>query len=154
MDAQSLKELNTLHPKFRQSAIDAWTEAQAAMPDNVKIVVTQGLRSFEESDKLYAQGRTTPGEIVSNSKAGQSYHNYGLAFDFKMVTNGHDDWVIGPNWLKVVDIMKKHGMGWGGDFTSIIDNPHFENRYGFRWQDLLKMHNNEDFIEGTQYVDI
>lgn len=154
MDAQSLKELNTLHPKFRQSAIDAWTEAQAAMPDNVLIVVTQGLRSFKESDELYAKGRTMPGEKVTNARAGESYHNYGLAFDFKMVTNGHDDWVVGPNWMKVVEIMKKHGMTWGGDFPNFPDNPHFENKYGHNWRDLLALHNASKFIDGTQYVDI
>jgi len=154
MDERSLKELNTLHPKFRQSAIDAWTEAQAAMPDNVKIVVTQGLRTFEESDKLYAQGRTAPGPKVTNSAAGQSYHNYGLAFDFSMITNGKTDWVLGPNWMKVVEIMKKHGMAWGGDFKSIVDNPHFENRFGFNWRQLLAKHKAGDFITGTQYVNI
>lgn len=154
MDDRSLKELNTLHPKFRQSAIDAWTEAQAAMPDNVQIIVTQGLRTFSESDALYAQGRTTPGSIVTNSAGGKSYHNYGLAFDFEMLTNGKVDWVVGPNWMKVVDIMKKHGMAWGGDFQSIKDNPHFENRFGYNWRDLLEMHNDNKFIPGTEYVDI
>jgi peptidoglycan L-alanyl-D-glutamate endopeptidase CwlK len=154
MDKRSLDNLNTLHPKFRQSAIDAWTEAQSAMPDSVKIVVVQGLRTFAESDALYAQGRTTPGSIVTNAGAGKSYHNYGLAFDFSMVTNGKTDWVVGPNWMKVSEIMKKHGMAWGGDFATLKDNPHFENRYGHNWRDLLALHNAGKFIDGTQYVDI
>ena len=154
MDDRSLKELNTLHPKLRQTAIDAWTEAQAAMPGNVQIIVTQGLRTFAESDALYAQGRTTPGPIVTNSAGGKSYHNYGLAWDFEMLTNGKSDWVVGPNWMKVVEIMKKHGMAWGGDFQSIKDNPHFENRFGYNWRSLLEMHNDGKFIPGTEYVDI
>jgi len=154
MDQRSLNELNTLHPKFRPSAIEAWEEAQAAMPDNVKIIVTQGLRSFEESDRLYAQGRTAPGEIVTNSPGGKSYHNYGLAFDFSMLTNGKEDWVVGPNWMKVVGIMKKHGMTWGGDFTTIKDSPHFENKYGHNYKDLLVLHKAGNFIPGTQYVNI
>lgn len=154
MDQQSLKELGTLHPKFRPSAVIAWEEAQAAMPDNVKIIVTQGLRSFEESDRLYAQGRTAPGEIVTNSPGGKSYHNYGLAFDFSMLTNGKEDWIVGPNWMKVVEIMKKHGMTWGGDFTTIKDAPHFENKYGHNYKDLLALHKAGDFIPGTQYVNI
>lgn len=154
MDERSLNQLNTLHPKFRQSAIDAWTEAQAAMPSNVQIIVTQGLRTFAESDALYAQGRTTPGPIVTNSAGGKSYHNYGLAFDFSMLTNGKEDWIVGPNWMKVVEIMKKHAMEWGGDFKTIQDNPHFENRYGYNWRQLLDMHNDKKFISGTEYVDI
>lgn len=154
MDSRSLANLNTLHPKFKQSALDAWTEAQEAMPDNVKIIVVQGLRTFEESNALYAKGRTTPGPIVTNAAAGQSYHNFGLAFDFAMITNGKDDYLIGPNWMRVVGIMKEHGMFWGGEFTSLQDNPHFENRYGYNWRTLLQLHNDGKFIPGTTYVNI
>lgn len=154
MDTRSQTALNTLHPKFRPTAIAAWTEAQAAMPANIKIIVIQGLRSMAESDALYAQGRTAPGEIVTNAPGGSSYHNYGLAFDFAMVTNGKDDNAVGPHWMQVVAIMKKHGMTWGGDFASIKDNPHFENKYGHNWRDLLVKYKAKDFIEGTEYVNI
>lgn len=154
MDSRSEKELNTLHPKFRPSAIEAWTEAQDAMPENVQIVITQGYRTFEESDDLYAQGRTKPGPRVTNSPGGASFHNYGLAFDFEMLTNGKVDWVVGPLWMKVVEIMKKHGMKWGGYFKTIIDNPHFENSYGYSYKQLLALHNAKKFIPGTEYVDI
>src|SRR5579859_676150 len=155
MDNRSASNLATLHPRFRLSAITAWTEAQAAMPDNVQIFIVQGLRTFAESDALYAQGRTSPGSIVTKAKAGQSYHNYGLAFDFSMITNGKEDNTVGPNWMKVVKIMKAHGMTWGGEFPDgFHDNPHFENRFGFNWRDLLAKHNAGDFIAGTTYVNI
>lgn len=155
MDSQSLSQLNLLHPKLRGVAIAAWTEAQAAMPSNVQIIVTQSLRTFAESDALYAQGRTKPGAIVTKAAAGQSYHNYGLAFDFEMLTNGKPDWTVGPNWMKVVEIMKKHGFSWGGDFPEgFHDNPHFENHYGINWRKLLELHNNKKFIVGTDYVAI
>lgn len=155
MDATSLKNLNTLHPKFRPSAIEAWTEAQSVMPSNVEIIVIQGLRTFAESDALYAQGRTTPGPIVTKSAAGQSYHNYGLAFDFSMITNGKEDYIVGPHWMQVVAIMEKYGMFWGGNFPEgFHDNPHFENHYGINWRQLLAKHDAGDFIAGTQYVNI
>jgi peptidoglycan L-alanyl-D-glutamate endopeptidase CwlK len=152
MDNRSLNNLNTLHPKLRDAAITAWTEAQAAMPANVQIIVVQGLRTFAESDALFAQGRTAPGPIVTKAAAGQSYHNYGLAWDFAMLTNGKEDWVVGPHWMKVVAVMEAHGMFWGGRFKSIVDNPHFENRFGHTWQDLLALHNAQKFIPGTEYV--
>jgi len=155
MDIRSETALLTLHPKFRPSAIAAWAEAQAAMPSNVKIVVVQGLRSFSESEALYAQGRTKPGPIVTKATAGQSYHNYGLAFDFAMITDGKDDDQVGPNWLKVVSIMQLHGMFWGGNFPEgFHDNPHFENRYGLNWRLMLAKHNAKDFIPGTTYINI
>lgn len=154
MDAKSLSNLNTLHPKLRTTAIAAWGEAQDAMPANVQIVVIQGLRTFAESDALYEQGRTKPGEIVTNAAAGQSYHNYGLAWDFEMFTNGKPDYVVGPNWLKVVSIMEGHGMYWGGNFPEgFHDNPHFEDRFGRNWRDLLVLYNAGKFLPGTQYVD-
>lgn len=154
MDIKSQDEIATLHPKLRDDAMKAWMEAQAAMPANVKIVVTQGYRTFAESDALYAQGRTKPGSIVTNAKAGESYHNYGLAFDFAMTTNGREDWSVGPNWLKVVEIMKKHGWSWGGDFKSIKDNPHFEKIFGYNWKTLKDLHNKDKLIPNTSYVQI
>lgn len=155
MDTRSLTNLNTLHPKFRPVAIAAFEEAQQAMPDNVRIVVVQGLRTFAESDALYQQGRSKPGQIVTKAAAGQSYHNYGLAFDFSMITNGKEDFQVGPHWLQVVSIMESHGMYWGGHFPmGFHDDPHFENRYGYNWRDLLAKHNAKDFIPGTEYVNI
>ncbi len=155
MDTRSLTNLQTLHPKLQLTAIQAWKEAQVAMPANVKIIVIQGLRTFAESDKLYAQGRTEPGQIVTKAAAGQSYHNYGLAFDFAMVTDGKDDYAVGPNWLKVVSIMEKYGMFWGGNFPDgQHDDPHFENRFGYNWRQLLAKYNAKDFIPGTKYVNL
>lgn len=155
MDTRSLTALQTLHPKLQPSAIAAWTEAQAVMPPNVQIVVVQGLRSFAQSDALYAQGRTEPGAIVTNAPAGESYHNYGLAFDFAMITDGKDDYAVGPNWMKVVSIMEAAGMTWGGNFPKgFCDDPHFENKYGHNWRDLLALHNAGNFIEGTTFVNI
>lgn len=155
MDPRSLAALNTLHPKFRAAAIEAWMVAQEAMPANVQIIVVQGLRTFAESDALYAQGRTKPGSIVTKAAAGQSYHNYGLAFDFAMITNGKDDETVGPLWMKIVAVMEKYGMTWGGNFPEgFHDNPHFENKFGYNWRDLLAKHNAGDFIPGTTYVNI
>lgn len=165
MDERSISNLNTLHPRFRSIAINAWKTAQTAMPENVQIIVIQGLRTFAESDALYEIGRTIKGEnerpghpmgdIVTKAAAGQSYHNYGFAFDFQMLTNGKEDDVVGPNWMKVVTIMKSYGMMWGGEFPEgFHDNPHFENHYGINWRDLLTKHNAGDFIPGTTYVNI
>ena len=44
-----------------------------------------GYRSIEEQDKLYAQGRTAPGEIVTKAEGASSAHCYGCAVDFTMI---------------------------------------------------------------------
>ena len=52
---------------------------------NEDVLVTDPYRTKAEQDSLYAQGRTAPGEIVTNAKGGDSYHNYGLAADLAPV---------------------------------------------------------------------
>lgn len=151
----SIERLNQLHPVIRQMGLDAYEEAVKATPENVHPLITQTLRTFEESDKLYAQGRTEPGKIVTKSKAGQSYHNYGLALDFALIVNGDISWIVNDNWMKVVDIFKQHGFTWGGDFEgSFKDYPHLENKLGHNWRDLLVLYNDKNFIPGTEYVNI
>jgi len=152
----SLVQIQTLHPKLRDTALLAYNEAVKATPVGVHPIITQGLRTFAESDKLYAQGRTAPGEIVTNAKAGQSYHNYGLAVDFALVINGKTTWnEKDPNWITVVNIFKKYGFTWGGDFAGKFkDYPHLEQKFGHNWKDLLVLYNAGTFIPGTTYVQI
>ncbi len=48
---------------------------------DITINIISGLRSYEEQDALYAQGRTAPGNKVTNARGGYSNHNFGIAFD-------------------------------------------------------------------------
>lgn len=155
MEQTSIARLQLLHPAIRDKAIDAYIEAVRVTPAGVHPFITQTLRTFAESDALYAKGRTKPGSIVTNAKAGQSYHNYGLALDFMMQINGKDSWVVDHNWMVVVNVFKQYGFTWGGDFKSILDQPHFEMRpNGINWRTLLNKYNAKDFIPGTQFVNI
>lgn len=155
----SLQQIDTLHPKMRAIALQAYKEAVAATPVGVHPVITQGYRTFEESDKLYQQGRTTPGEVVTWALPGHSWHNYALALDFVLIVNGHQDWTVNHNWMTVVNIFKSHGFTWGGDFPPVngkdeTDYPHFEMKFGQNTSGLLIKHLNKDFIPGTTYVNI
>lgn len=68
--------------------------------------VYSGLRTFEEQNDLYAQGRTRgkKGAYVTKAKGGQSMHNYGLAVDlapFNLLTVEKDDlWWPNPDERK------------------------------------------------------
>lgn len=143
VDTLSLKRLQQLHPAIRQDAIDAYGEAVMKTPTNVHPVVIQTLRTFEESDLLYQKGRTRPGPIVTNAKAGQSYHNYGLALDFALQIDGKTVWDVTDDWRLVANIFKAHGWGWGGDWSvKFRDYPHVEKRPNdIHWKDLLALHN-------------
>ena len=145
-DKVSIGRLQLLHPSIRQEAIEAYREAVKATPVGVHPVIIQTLRTFEESDLLYQKGRTRPGPIVTNSKAGQSYHNYGFALDFALQVNGKIIWNVTKDWMTVVNIFKKHGFSWGGDWKgSFKDYPHLEKAFGYNWKDLLALYKNNEF---------
>lgn len=99
---------------------------------NRDLIIIFGYRSNEEQTKLYNQGRTTAGKIVTNAKAGQSPHNYACAVDcWVMDSDGKTiDWT-NPVYK---NICREHAMTvadkivWGGSFKSIIDFPHWEKR--------------------------
>ena len=149
----SIDKLNQLHPKLRAIAIKAYNEAVLATPAGIHPVVDQTYRSFAESDKLYQQGRTMPGEIISNAKAGQSWHNWALALDFHLVINGKDSWDVDENWMKVVNIFKAANFNWGGDFPGKFkDYPHLECKMGQTLNSLMSSYEAKNFIEGTEYI--
>ncbi len=109
----------------------------------IDIMVTSGYRSFAEQNALYAQGRTKPGNIVTNARGGQSLHNYGLAIDVvPLGANGQPDWNV-PNsvWQKIGAAGKRQGMEWGGDWTSFVDRPHFQMTAGRSTSSLLNQYN-------------
>ena len=69
-------KIKLLYPRFGEQVVDFLHKTK-----NEGLIggIFCGLRTYAESDALYAQGRTKPGKIVTNAKAGQSYHNFGLA---------------------------------------------------------------------------
>lgn len=110
----------------------------------VPIVITQGLRTIAEQDGLYAQGRTKPGQIVTNARGGYSYHNFGVAIDFALLLpNGGVSWDTKrdgdgdgiADWDEVVTQAKRIGWDWGGDWRSFTDLPHFEMTFGLSTAD-------------------
>ncbi|WP_338532555.1 M15 family metallopeptidase [Paenibacillus peoriae] len=111
----------------------------------VPIVITQGLRTIDEQNGLYAQGRTKSGQIVTNARGGYSYHNFGVAIDFvlllpdgknvswDMQRDGDGDGIA--DWDEVVAEAKRIGWNWGGDWRSFKDYPHFEMTFGLSTAD-------------------
>ena len=110
----------------------------------LSLLVTQALRTWEEQDKLYAQGRTAPGPIVTNAKGGQSYHNFGLAFDVVVLDSiGKADWDTGhPGWAQAAQLGKSAGLEWGGDWTKFKDLPHFQYTGGLKVADCQALYAN------------
>ena len=125
-DAKSETIISELHPSIRNKARAFINEAEK---QSMKLKVTSGGRTYEEQNKLYAQGRTTKGNIVTNAKAGYSWHNFFLAFDVVPVENGKINW-NSKNWKKIGALGKTFGLEWGGDWKTFKDLPHFQTIHG------------------------
>lgn len=122
-DERNRRELSRLQPHVEKKALEALAQAEK---EGLDILITDGLRTYAEQNELYAKGRTKPGNIVTNAKAGESYHNFGLAFDMVVIKGGKAVWSVGPEWRRFAAIAKSKGFKWGGDWTSFKDYPHFE----------------------------
>lgn len=122
------RNLSDAHP-ILQAQYKLAKEAFEARNETHQVIITATYRSPEEQDQLYAQGRTKPGQRVTNARAGQSPHNYmkSLAIDVAFVKRGTKslDW---SNALfdRFQEFMKNPKITWGGHFKSLKDRPHFE----------------------------
>jgi len=131
-DARTEKNLATLDPKAQSRFIPFISAAKkTAAALGFEYVAISGNRTWPEQDALYAQGRTKPGKIVTNARGGQSNHNFGIALDFGVFRDGEylDDSSpkTASNVHKSVGaIAKQFGIEWGGLWTSLVDEPHFQ----------------------------
>lgn len=91
--------------------------------------ITQGFRSIAEQNALYAQGRTKPGQIVTNAKGGESFHNYGMSLDVVFRKQGYN--VPNTVWETFGIIAEQNGFEWGGRWTTFVDKPHIQLTLGY-----------------------
>jgi peptidoglycan L-alanyl-D-glutamate endopeptidase CwlK len=141
MDKSTIDRIAKLHPKVREEMTTIINECNKALSGRSQVRVAQGLRTFAEQDALYKQRPK-----VTNSKGGQSIHNYGYAVDIVLIIDGktaswetHKDWDNDgiADWDECVKIFAKHGWSWGGSWTSFKDMPHFD-KIGFNnWRVLI-----------------
>lgn len=126
-------KLSGLDDYFRQKV---QVILDACKANGIEVIITSGLRTFDEQDKLYAQGRTSPGNVVTKAKAGQSAHNYGKAVDFCVLHDGKCAWnAPRSEWEAVGKIAEGLGLIWGGSWINFQDLPHIEDG---SWRDDRK----------------
>lgn len=125
--------LDSLNPVVAQQARNFLNLTAA---NNMDVRITAAFRSWDDSDRDYAQGRTAPGPIISNARGGESYHNWGLAFDAAPFDNGVYSSDINE-FRRMGRLGQQVGLEWGGTFKDIVDYPHFQNTFGLSTEDLL-----------------
>jgi peptidoglycan L-alanyl-D-glutamate endopeptidase CwlK len=115
------RSLDDLHPTVAEKARQLIELCKA---EDIELRITSTLRTFAEQADLYAQGRTKPGQIVTRAKPGQSWHQFGLAFDCCPFYRGKPVW-NSRHWDQIGQLGKKLGLIWGGMWLK-PDKPHFE----------------------------
>jgi peptidoglycan L-alanyl-D-glutamate endopeptidase CwlK len=145
MDNITLKRIDLLHPKLRAEVHTLYAEMCDALRGRAIPRFAYTLRTIKEQNELYQIGRTKTGKIVTNAKGGQSFHNYGLAFDIVLIIDGKEaswdtlkdfDGDGVSDWMECVAIAKKYGFEWGGEWK-FKDKPHFQKTFGKSVAELL-----------------
>lgn len=116
-----------------------------------------GVRSIADQDKLYAEGRTTSGGIVTDARGGESPHNYGCASDFTVWTpEGKPIWMGSkdPRWQEYIDAIKKSGLYWGGDFPGHFkDIDHVELKLSVSWTKIYGIFKSDGYSKAVEAIE-
>ena len=126
-----MRDISLCHPRLQQLAAH-WKKN--CEDRGIKVAVSETLRTKEEQDALYAQGRTRPGPIVTNARGSEyrSQHQWGIAFDFYLRMDVDGDGQISDDsyndrtglFSEAASEAKELGLGWGGDWKRFVDKPH------------------------------
>jgi len=114
------RDINLLKPYVKYLAEQFIIKCKES---GLNVLITSTVRDDEYQSTLYAQGRTKPGSIVTNSSV-VGPHGYGLAFDFCQNVKGNE---YPASFMKSAGaIGKSLGLEWGGDWKSFPDTPHLQ----------------------------
>jgi len=117
------RDLKELHPVVQEKAKNF---IAAAKKEGIDVLVTSTYRDNASQNALYAQGRSKPGRVVTNAKAGQSWHNFRCAFDVVPIVNGKAMWNDMRTFRRLGEIGKSVGLEWAGDWKSFKEFAHFQ----------------------------
>ena len=105
--------------------------------EGIDLLVTSTYRDNESQQALYEQGRTTAGKVVTNAKAGDSWHNWRCAVDVVPMVNGKPNWDgLHPVWDQIGQLGEQAGLEWAGRWRSFKELAHFQYTGGLTLTDL------------------
>ena len=127
----SSRSIDDLNKHMRGVAV---VHKQCCAAEGVELLIYCTKRSNEEQDALYAIGRTLPGKIVTNARAGQSAHNpdefgFAAAYDCCPMIGGKPMWDSKhPAWAVVGRCGEEAGAVWSGRWTGKLrETAHFQD---------------------------
>src|SRR6267154_5309216 len=148
IDNISESRLSEVHPELARRVRKLAEKCEA---NNIILRVSQGLRTWDQQDLLYAQGRSAPGPIVTHAPGGYSAHNFGYAVD---IVPGEEmenfapftpDWdSMDSRWQQVLLLAKTCHLAEGAEWRTFPDRPHLypqelpanpDNNYRFLYKE-------------------
>ena len=139
-----MRDIRALHPQLQQKL----SELRVLCSKNgLAIGIGECVRTVQEQDALYAQGRTEPGNKVTNARGStySSQHQWGIAADFYRNDGTGAFNTSGYFFERVGALAKLLGLGWGGDWKSPVDKPHlYLPQWGSTTAELKKRYGTPD----------
>ena len=129
----SSRSLSELNPKVAAMCSEFINQCKAK---GIDVIITSTYRDAQSQDALYAQGRTAPGSKVTNAKAGQSFHNWRVAFDFCPIVNGKAQWNDLALFTKCGEIAETVGLEWAGRWVKFKETAHCQYTGGLTLADF------------------
>lgn len=139
------RSLSDLNPKVSALCSKFINTCKAA---GIDIIITSTYRDFDSQNALYAVGRTVKGanvkaskpmgDTVTNAKAGQSFHNFKVAFDFVPIVNGKAVWNDVALFNVCGVIAEQCGLEWAGRWKKFKELAHCQYTGGLTLQDFQK----------------
>ena len=143
------RRIEDLHPVTQEKVQEF---LHLAKQKGIEVLIYCTYRSHEEQEILYLQGRLKQfgitleqlnqkrkelglyplsekeaNRIVTNARAWQSYHQYGVAFDCVPLSGGKPDWSNTEAYRALGEIGKQVGLEWGGTWKRFQEFPHFQD---------------------------
>lgn len=128
-----MRDITELHPRLQEKIVEL---QKLCKKNGITIGIGECVRTVAEQDALYAQGRTKPGNKVTNARGStySSMHQWGPAFDFYLMMDVDGDGKTSDDafnnatrlFNKVGKLGQSIGLEWGGSWKSIVDLPHFQ----------------------------
>lgn len=126
----NVDKLLNVHPAL----IDKITRIKFAMVElGYPMMVTDGCRTVEQQQVLFAKGRTMPGRIVTMAdgvkrRSNHQIHDdgFGHAVDMCFLVDGKPSWDGKLPWTLYGLMAETLELRWGGRWSMPVDRPHVE----------------------------
>lgn len=128
MATSANRDLADLHSYVRYLA-ETFVGKCAAV--GVTVLITETYRTAARQRELLKNGATKAGP-------GESYHNYGLAFDFVPMIGKTPAWDRDDLWQTCGSVAEALGLEWGARWPEFPDRPHLQFTGGLSIPDLQK----------------